>query len=330
MALAKPEHQESWLGKLVTRGVAYPGVTNPGLLAFFNREESRLVRARNRRTSDGQSRGFAEKRAHSRGGDPGPLVPSAPVSRLSASVIDMALSAGAPIVPVPVPTRGLPIEDVAERLDFPVGYGRQDLHFGSPNRTRHPRAPPAQGPQGRGARRHEHARSRRPRHALGRRIRRSPPRSPPVQSQRLRPRGRGLPFDPSRLRIAGVRRRAACSKARAKASSWSVRPEGSLARGAFTTPLWPTRPDRHHRSRALSLRRVPRARSLAGPSKLPSPLRGGQSPRGTTLFRWGCAPYPASATRPPSAARTTSIRGITSGERHQTLGAFHPKVVWMR
>ena len=43
----------------------------------------------------------------------------------------MALAAGAPIVPVRF-ARGLPIDDVTDRLDFPVGYGKQDIHFGAP------------------------------------------------------------------------------------------------------------------------------------------------------------------------------------------------------
>jgi hypothetical protein len=53
------------------------------------------------------------------------------MSLLSGSFIDMALGAEAPIVPVRF-AGGLPVEEVAERLEFPVGYGKQDYWFGRP------------------------------------------------------------------------------------------------------------------------------------------------------------------------------------------------------
>ena len=129
MALAKAEHQESWLGRLITRGVGYPGVTDPGLITFFDREDhASFARIAEQATADLA----ASKKSvlvHVEGTRA--LSCRAPVTRLGASVIDMALAAGAPIVPVRF-ARGLPAFDLAERLDFPVGYGRQDLYFGAP------------------------------------------------------------------------------------------------------------------------------------------------------------------------------------------------------
>ena len=129
MALAKAEHQESWLGRLITRGVGYPGVSDPGLITFFDREDhASFARIAEQATADLA----ASKKSvlvHVEGTRA--LSCRAPVTRLGASVIDMALAAGAPIVPVRF-ARGLPVEDLAQRLDFPVGYGRQDIHFGAP------------------------------------------------------------------------------------------------------------------------------------------------------------------------------------------------------
>jgi len=129
MALAKAEHQSSWLGRLLTRAVAYPGVVDPGLITFFDREDhGSFARLAEQATADLA----ASKKSvlvHVEGTRA--LSARAPITRLSASVIDMALTAGVPIVPVRF-TRGLPIDDITERLDFPVGYGKQDLHLGAP------------------------------------------------------------------------------------------------------------------------------------------------------------------------------------------------------
>jgi hypothetical protein len=50
---------------------------------------------------------------------------------MSSAFIDMAIGVGAPIVPVRF-VGGLPVEPLAERIDFPVGYGRQDYWIGRP------------------------------------------------------------------------------------------------------------------------------------------------------------------------------------------------------
>jgi hypothetical protein len=129
MALAKAEHQSSWLGRLLTRGVAYPGVTDPGLITFFDRDDhASFARLAEQATAELAS-STKSVLVHVEGTRA--LSSRTPVTRLSASVIDMALSAGAPIVPVRF-ARGLPIDDVTDRLDFPVGYGKQDIHFGAP------------------------------------------------------------------------------------------------------------------------------------------------------------------------------------------------------
>ncbi len=54
-----------------------------------------------------------------------------PVLKMSSVIIDMALHARAAIVPVRF-AGGLPREPVSKRLDFPLGFGRQDHWIGAP------------------------------------------------------------------------------------------------------------------------------------------------------------------------------------------------------
>src|SRR6185503_6588393 len=39
VTLAKAEHRSSWLGRLIAHSFAYPGVTDPNLITFFERED---------------------------------------------------------------------------------------------------------------------------------------------------------------------------------------------------------------------------------------------------------------------------------------------------
>jgi hypothetical protein len=54
-----------------------------------------------------------------------------PVAKMSSTFIDMALAIGAPIIPVRL-VGGLPVAPLEERLEFPVGFGRQDYWIGRP------------------------------------------------------------------------------------------------------------------------------------------------------------------------------------------------------
>ena len=54
-----------------------------------------------------------------------------PVQIVSTTLIDLAVAREVPIVPVRF-VGGLPIKPVPEPLEFPVGYGRQDVWIGAP------------------------------------------------------------------------------------------------------------------------------------------------------------------------------------------------------
>jgi hypothetical protein len=54
-----------------------------------------------------------------------------PVQQISAALIDLALEAEAPIVPVRF-SGGLPLKAGRDRLEFPLGHGKQVYHVGRP------------------------------------------------------------------------------------------------------------------------------------------------------------------------------------------------------
>ncbi len=129
VTLAKIEHRTTWLGRLIRHSFSYPGVRDPLLMTFFDREDrSSLPRV------------IAELAAEMAGPGRSVLVHvegtrslscRSRVEKMSGAFIDMALQAGAPIVPVRF-TGGLPVEPAARRLEFPLGLGRQDIHLGRP------------------------------------------------------------------------------------------------------------------------------------------------------------------------------------------------------
>lgn len=54
-----------------------------------------------------------------------------PVVRMSGALLALAIQARLPIVPVRF-TGGLPVETAPARLDFPIGYAKQDIYIGTP------------------------------------------------------------------------------------------------------------------------------------------------------------------------------------------------------
>ncbi|MGE0786311.1 MAG: 1-acyl-sn-glycerol-3-phosphate acyltransferase [Sandaracinaceae bacterium] len=128
--LAKQEHAESWLGRLIRRSFAYPGIVDPGVIAFFDRNDPAslpalakgLAAPTETRSLMVHVEGTRAHEARHR------------VSKMSGIFIDLALEIGAPIVPVRF-SGGLPLAPVADKLEFPVGYGAQDYWLGSPIRA---------------------------------------------------------------------------------------------------------------------------------------------------------------------------------------------------
>ncbi len=129
VTLAKAEHRTSWLGELIAHCFSYPGVKDPEVIAFFERENMRSLPMLIRKLGKRMRREPRSVAVHCEGTRS--LTCRQPVEKLAGSFVDMALEAGAAIVPVRF-IGGLPAEPLPERIRFPLGYGRQDYWLGTP------------------------------------------------------------------------------------------------------------------------------------------------------------------------------------------------------
>ncbi len=127
LTLAKDEHRTSWLGELIATCFAYPGVEDPGVIAYFDRSDpSSLPRIAGELASAASARSLmvhvegtrAQSATHR-------------VEKMSGIFCDLAIQAGVPVIPVRF-TGGLPVEPSADKLEYPVGYGRQRYWIGRP------------------------------------------------------------------------------------------------------------------------------------------------------------------------------------------------------
>lgn len=129
VTLAKAEHKTSWLGWLIAHSFSYPGVTDPHLITFFEREDREsLVKIVGELAAEMQSGGRSAM-VHVEGTRS--LACRRPVVKMSSTFIDLALAVHAPIIPVRF-VGGLPVEELERRLEFPIGFGRQDYWLGRP------------------------------------------------------------------------------------------------------------------------------------------------------------------------------------------------------
>jgi 3-hydroxymyristoyl/3-hydroxydecanoyl-(acyl carrier protein) dehydratase/1-acyl-sn-glycerol-3-phosphate acyltransferase len=129
VTIAKTEHRDSWIGRLSALCFSYPGIHAPEWMVLIERDDPQKV-----------AQGFAEIAARMRAGSTNVLVHvdgtraqscRQPTTRLSAALLDLALAGGAPIVPVRF-VGALPVEPLQTRLEFPLGYARQDYWLGRP------------------------------------------------------------------------------------------------------------------------------------------------------------------------------------------------------
>jgi acyl transferase domain-containing protein/3-hydroxymyristoyl/3-hydroxydecanoyl-(acyl carrier protein) dehydratase/1-acyl-sn-glycerol-3-phosphate acyltransferase len=129
VTLAKAEHRGTWVGELIRHSFSYPGITDPNLITFFDRDDREsLVRIIGELAQEMAQRGKSVM-VHVEGTRG--LSCRQPVMKMSSAFIDMAFAVGAPIVPVRF-SGALPAEELSQRLEFPLGYGRQDIWIGRP------------------------------------------------------------------------------------------------------------------------------------------------------------------------------------------------------
>lgn len=124
VTVAKAEHRESWLGRLLAWMFAHPAVRQPELTAYFDRNDPaslpELLRSIPRDRSllihvEGTRARSARHRIEGMSGVP----------------LELAIERDLPIVPVRF-TGGLPVEPVPQKLDFPVAMAAQDVWIGTP------------------------------------------------------------------------------------------------------------------------------------------------------------------------------------------------------
>jgi 3-hydroxymyristoyl/3-hydroxydecanoyl-(acyl carrier protein) dehydratase/1-acyl-sn-glycerol-3-phosphate acyltransferase len=129
LTLAKPQHAQTWLGRLSRHGFTYPGARDPGLVAYFDRSQPESLPRIIQSLGAGLAAGASSLMVHVEGTRS--LHCGAPVSKMSGVFLELAIQANLPVVPVRF-VGGLPLAPLPERVDFPVGMGRQDFWLGTP------------------------------------------------------------------------------------------------------------------------------------------------------------------------------------------------------
>lgn len=129
LTLAKAEHRDTWLGHLIATCFAYPGITDPEVMKFFDRDDRASLPAIIAELATGLASREKAVMVHVEGTRALEAVHH--VEKMSGAFIDLALETGAPVVPIRF-TGGLPREPLEERVDFPIGMGKQDVFIGAP------------------------------------------------------------------------------------------------------------------------------------------------------------------------------------------------------
>ncbi len=129
LTLAKAEHRHTWVGKLIKHCFSYPEIKDPGVIAFFDREDKASLPGIIKDLAGQMAAGTKSVMVHVEGTRS--LSSRTPVQKMSGAFIDMAMAVNAPIVPVRF-IGGLPAEPLESRLEFPIGMGQQDIWYGRP------------------------------------------------------------------------------------------------------------------------------------------------------------------------------------------------------
>ena len=129
VTVAKVEHKQTWVGHLIRHGFAWPQIDDPKVVTYFDRANKASLMGVIAELYQGLASGTKSAMVHVEGTRSFDC--TSPVSIMSGKFVDLALEANVPIVPVRF-SGGLPREPLAQRTEFPIGMGRQDIWFGTP------------------------------------------------------------------------------------------------------------------------------------------------------------------------------------------------------
>lgn len=128
VALAKAEHRGSWLGTLMGELALHPGVRLAAGMLFFDRADPASLLPLLHRMRELLAAGTSVL-VHVEGTRA--LSCRERTAHISANLLEVCLDSGAAAVAVRF-SGGLPVEPLAQRREFPLGFAAQDYHLGRP------------------------------------------------------------------------------------------------------------------------------------------------------------------------------------------------------
>lgn len=129
VALSKAEHRTSWIGAMLQLVSEYPGADVPTAILYMDRaNQATVLHAFHSMMNMVKLQQYSAL-VHVEGTRA--LQAGKPVTSISATLIDMACAEGIPLVPVRF-SGGLAAGATEFRLNYPLGFGTQDILVGKP------------------------------------------------------------------------------------------------------------------------------------------------------------------------------------------------------
>ncbi len=129
VTVAKVEHKDTWVGHLIRHGFSWPGIRDPEVITYFDRDDKKSLMGVIGKLYHGLVSGKRSAMVHVEGTRSFDC--TEPVRVMTGKFIDLAIEANRPIIPVKF-SGGLPRTTLEARVEFAVGMGKQDLWFGTP------------------------------------------------------------------------------------------------------------------------------------------------------------------------------------------------------
>ncbi|MCU0655141.1 MAG: polyketide synthase dehydratase domain-containing protein [Polyangiaceae bacterium] len=126
VTIAKMEHKTGWLGRLIAHSFSYPGAVDPQNIVYFDRADKSSLLGLATEMATAMMEHRKSILVHVEGTRA--LSCEARVEKISSIWSDVSTNTDSPIVPVRF-AHALPLA-TPERLEFPVGYGKQGVYLG--------------------------------------------------------------------------------------------------------------------------------------------------------------------------------------------------------